>query len=265
MTEATLWFDPGLLDLVKSKATSHPFAMSWFGRRSVKDLIESVGIPHVEVDLILVNREPVDFAYIVLPGDKLEVYGDSRNSGRSDCTGLKFIFPGEPRFVCDVHLGKLTRRLRLLGFDVDYRSQRGDRHLAWISDRESRYLLTRDLHLLMRRAVHGGVLIRSHQVDHQLTQVWQRFDLQLHCKPFSRCLSCNGMLKPLHFSSKEENQYQERIPAAVKQWCRDFKVCAACDKVYWPGTHYQRLEACIQKIYPRWPISPSGEASGTKE
>lgn len=265
MTEATIWFDPLLVDLVKKEVTRFPFSLRWSGRRSVKDLIESLGVPHVEVDLILVNREPVDFTYLVSASDHLEVYGEHKGAGRSDTGSLRFLYPGEPRFICDVHLGKLARRLRLLGFDVNYRSQQDDEQLARISAEESRYLLSRDLQLLKRRVVCGGVFIRSQDVDQQLEQVCRRLELKSYFKPFSRCLSCNGLLKPLDLSTIEKNHYIARIPAGVKQWCHEYKICTSCDKIFWPGTHYQRLVAWVQKTFPQWPSSQSSESADSKE
>lgn len=265
MAEATLWFDPDFQDLLKKIPAGKSFPFQWCGRRSIKDLIESMGIPHVEVGLILVNQQPVNFDYVVLSADAVEVYADCRKAGRADIKGLRVTCPGIPRFVCDVHLGQLARRLRLLGFDVKYLPGRHDQELALISFNERRFLLTRDLQLLKRGLVERGVFIRSQDTAQQLSQVCQRLELQQYFKPFSRCLSCNGELHRLDIGQPEKGHYLDSIPLKVRQWCKEYKVCTSCDKIYWPGTHFKRLLAWVRMVFPDWQPDSSGKWQDNEE
>jgi len=214
--------------------------ISFQGKRSVKDLIESLGIPHVEVDLILVNSESVDFQYLVKDGDLISVYPvfekfDIRNITKLRSTPLRRV-----SFVLDVHLAKLARKLRLLGFDVDYSSHRDDEELAVISQKENRILLTRDKQLLMRRIIERGLYVRNQDPEEQVVEIIKRLDLKNECKPFTRCMKCNGIIKFFDYK-KHENIIKETIPSGVKSWCNEYYQCETCNHIYWKGSHYDKL------------------------
>ncbi len=217
-------------------------------RRSVKDLIESLGVPHVEVDLILVNGESVDFTYIIREGDRISVYPEFERLDISSVTRLRPAGLREPRFVLDVHLRKLARRLRMLGFDVDYQKHRDDPELAEISQREKRILLTRDRQLLMRRNVDRGFMVRNTDPEKQVIEVLERLDLWKKIEPFRRCTECNGMVKPLPVGSDRFEKEKSRIPAGVISWCDEYYICDWCGKIYWKGSHYEKMKAMIEKI-----------------
>lgn len=211
--------------------------------RSVKDLIESQGIPHTEVDLILVNGESADFNRLVSDGDDVTVYPvfesfDIHAVSRLQRPPLRSI-----RFVADVHLGKLVRRLRLLGFDCLHNPEWNDPVLAAISQRENRILLTRDRGLLMRSAVQHGIFIRSDRSMDQVVQVLQRLDLFDDIKPWSRCLNCNGNLEPV-----PREEVRADVPAFTYRHMEDFRRCQACGKVFWRGSHWPKLQHFIDKV-----------------
>jgi len=222
------------------------------GRRSVKDLIESMGVPHVEVDLILVNGKPADFSYIVNDDDKISVYPESESSGISGVTGLRLSPLIETRFVLDVHLRKLARNMRLLGFDADYADGRDDPVLAEISARENRILLTCDRQLLMRKIVSRGIIIRSRDPDVQIIEVIERLHLHNFISPFIRCIECNGILESINMLSPEFNKEGSEIPEGVLSWCKEFFRCTSCRRIYWKGSHYDRLSLKIEKIMKRF-------------
>jgi uncharacterized protein with PIN domain len=210
---------------------------------SVKDTIEALGVPHTEVDLILVNGESVDFAYLLQNGDKISVYPVFETI---DITSLLRVRPQplrEIRFVLDVHLGKLANHLRMFGFDTWYRNDYEDAQLAEISCREKRILLTRDMGLLKRSMVTYGYFLRETNPKRQLREILRRFDLFRAIAPFERCISCNGLVH-----SVDKHEISEQVPADTLQFYERFYRCDCCKKVYWKGSHYQKMHQFVQEI-----------------
>ncbi len=216
------------------------------GRRSVKDLIESFNIPHVEVDLILINGKPEDFDYIPGTGDRISVYPvfESLNIEGISKTGKTPL--RNPKFILDVHLGKLCRLLRLLGFDTDYDNRRDDPELAKTSRTEERILLTRDRGLLKRKIVSRGILIRSSDPMEQALQILDRLDIRSMVNPFSRCSSCGRILESVSGESIKMEECLRRVPPGVSGWCRDFTICPNCRQIFWKGSHREKLEEKIK-------------------
>lgn len=237
-----------LNDFLKRFPKKQDIPYDFIGRRSVKDLIESFGVPHVEVDLILVNGHSKGFDYIVQDGDRISVYPVFERFRIDSLTLLRDGSLRESRFVLDVHLGTLARYLRLLGFDVDYEKDRGDPELADISARERRILLTRDRQLLMRRIVDRGMILRNTDPFLQVVEVLERLDLWEDVQPFNRCLMCNGAIRQLVVDSEAWDQFQSEIPPGVKSWCDVYYRCEGCGRLYWSGSHYNRMVALIERI-----------------
>lgn len=211
--------------------------------RSIKDLIESIGIPHTEVDHILVNGVPVYFDYQVESGDQISVYPISQSP---DISPLKHCQPDAltvPRFVLDVHLGRLAAYLRMSGFDTLYRNDYDDPELADISANENRILLTCDRLLLMRRQVNYGYFVRARQPQIQLQEIVSHFDLYDRIEPFSRCMSCNGRTQMVEKDSIKD----QLLPKTIKYYDEFFQ-CGDCNKIYWKGSHYQKMQVMIDKI-----------------
>ncbi len=203
---------------------------------SVKDLIESFGVPHTEVDLVLVNSESVRFDYRVRDGDRISVYPVFESLDISPVMKLRPEPLRKIRFVLDVHLGKLARYLRLLGFDTIYRNDIDDPELADISRTEHRILLTRDRNLLKRKVVSHGYFVRNIHAEQQVREVVQRFDLAGKTKPFTRCVRCNGLLQGV-----EKSAVLKVLPPRTAAAFETFNQCMSCGKVYWKGSHYSRL------------------------
>lgn len=232
-----------LNDFLPVHRRKQEFQVEFPERRSVKDLIESTGVPHVEVDMILVNGEPVDFDYILRHNDRISVYPVFE---RFDVSGMTPRWQGplrDPRFVCDVHLRPLARYLRLLGFDTDYSPERDDPELADVSHRERRVLLTRDRGLLMRRIVDRGLYVRNRDPDKQLREIMERLQFRNCIDPFSRCMECNGIIERM-----ETEKALERVPPGVASWCREFFRCRECGKIYWKGSHYEKLLERVKSL-----------------
>jgi uncharacterized protein len=220
-------------------------AHSFAERASIKDMIESLGVPHPEVYCIQVNEDYVDFTYIVQDGDKINVYPISAQAATASTITVlvRSPLPSIIRFVLDIHLGKLATSLRLLGFDTLYRNDYDDQELARISSSEARILLTRDKGLLMRSIVTYGYYVRQTNPQQQILEVMQRFDLFNLVSPFRRCLRCNGVLKPV----TKESVIKE-LPETVKLQNNEFHRCQDCAQIYWKGSHYERLQQFIEEV-----------------
>jgi len=209
---------------------------------SVKDTIESFGVPHTEVELIVVNGVSVDFSYQVHDGDRVAVYPVFESL---DVRGELRVRPAvlrDLKFVLDVHLGRLAGYLRMLGFDAWYDNRFEDVELARISSEQERVLLTRDRGLLKYAAVTRGYWLRETDSRRQLAEVLARFDLAASARPFTRCMACNGALQEV---SKEEVRHL--LPARAAHAHERFRQCPQCRRVYWAGSHYRRMRQWIAR------------------
>ena len=227
-----------LNDLLPPHRRQRPLTRRFDVPATVKDMIEAFGVPHTEVDLILVNGSSVDFSRMVADGDRISVYPVFE---AFDITPVLRVRPEplrHPRFVLDVHLGRLARHLRLLGFDASYRNDADDPDLAAVAADEGRILLTRDVGLLKRRSVTHGYYVRSTVPTDQAVEVLDRFDLAGQARPFTRCLACN---EPLEDVAK--TAVAARLPPATRRQHDQFQACPGCQRVYWRGSHHHRLAA----------------------
>jgi len=221
------------------------FAYDFLDVATVKDRIESFGVPHTEVDLILVNGQSVDFTYRVQDADRISVYPVFEAFDIGGLTRLRPEPLRDPRFVLDVHLGRLAAYLRMLGFDALYRNHCADERLAEISREERRILLTRDVGLLKRGSVTHGYYLRATQPRQQLAEAVRRFDLGRLARPFSRCMRCNALLTP---AGKDE--VRQQIPAPVALLQDEFLRCPDCGRAYWKGGHFRRMRQWIDAGCP---------------
>lgn len=210
------------------------------GRQSVKHLIESLGVPHTEVDLVLVNGKPKRFSYIPRNAERVSVYPRFVKLPMPAAIRLQPEDPQILRFSADGHLGQLVRYLRMLGFDTYYRNNVGDAELAEIAEDQQRILLTRDRGLLKRKAIKQGYLIRQRDPRQQLLSVVRRYNLMAISQPFTRCMVCNGKL-----ISVQKEAIMDRLEPKTKVYFQEFKQCAACRKIYWAGSHHAHLCAII--------------------
>jgi uncharacterized protein len=213
-------------------------------KTSVKDVIESCGVPHPEVDLILVDEQTVGFDHTLANDTKVEVFPvENRGTYRTE-KQLQIV--GIVRFVADGHLGSLTRNLRLLGFDVAYGQNADDRQLLEVMVRENRALLTRDRRLLMHAIVRHGYWPRSQNADEQTIEVVRRFDLSELIAPFTRCLRCNA---PLEAAAKAD--IIGKLEPLTKIYYDEFRRCPKCKQIYWSGSHFPKLQRRVEEIRSR--------------
>ena len=243
MFSVHLRFYSELNDFLPRPRRQVTFTHTTNSQASVKDLIESVGVPHTEVDLILVNGESVDFSYRLKGNDRVSVYPVFESM---DIRSLLRVRPEplrETKFVVDIHLGRLAAYLRMLGFDTYYQNNSADEELARISSQEGRILLTRDRGLLKRSLVTHGYCIRETHPRRQLSEILRRFDLFSSARPFRRCMKCNASLAPA-----SRQLVGDQVPPASRDKHEDFQLCPQCNRVYWKGSHYQRMLQFIDRI-----------------
>jgi len=245
--EGSIRFYAELKGFLKGGDIDGEMKYDFFGIRSLKDLIESFGIPHVEVDLILVNGESAGLGRIVENGDRIGVYPIFERFNVRGLSKLRDIPLRETSFVLDVHLGKLAKYLRLFGFDSDYVNDRDDEEILRISNSQERIILTCDRQMLKRCEVMRGMLIKSRKPEEQLVEVLERLDIKEAAKPFSRCTLCNGMLDEITDQREFDMAFGE-LPQRVKTWCKELYICRACGKVYWKGSHYQKMVVFVDCV-----------------
>lgn len=240
--QAWFRFYAGLNDLLPPSLRNREFPQQLTLSDSVKHVIESLGVPHTEVDLIVVNGEPAGWERHLCDGDRISVY-----------PLFAALDPGEfrlqppplslPAFVADGHLGRLAAYLRMLGLDTAYDRDAGDEALAMVSAAEDRILLTRDVGLLKRRNVIRGYLVRSHHPMQQLAEVTLRYGLLRHEAPFSRCMECNGRLQ-----AAERSEVEDLLPPHTRATKDVFSRCERCQKVFWRGSHHSRMSEWIEQL-----------------
>ena len=230
-----------LNDFVSADRRARRFVHILNGRSSVKDAIEALGVPHPEVDLILVNGTPVGFTYPVQDGDVVAVYPTFQSIDLGDLQRVGAAVPEPIRFVVDVHLRKLASLLRLTGFDAIVLEN--DVQIADAAASDARVVLTRDRQLLKRNAIGHGYWIRNTDPQAQFTELVQQFDLACRARPFTRCLCCNGLLQSV---SKEA--VAAGLPPRTRDVFDEFHRCCGCYRIYWRGSHYQRLSRLLPRL-----------------
>jgi len=218
----------------------------FFGSPAVKDAIEALGVPHVEVDLIIADGRSVDFSHRLRDGERIAVYPVFESIDISPLARLQGRPLRSPSFITDVHLGKLTRLLRLLGFDTAHGAGLDDAGIVKRAVAEGRIILTRDRDLLKRSAVTHGYWVRSPYPLEQAREVVRRFDLYGQVRVFTRCPACNGSIVPV-----DKEEVIDRIPPRTAAWLDRYYRCQGCGKTYWKGTHYPRLKEIIDSILDR--------------
>lgn len=208
---------------------------------AIKDAIEAIGIPHPEVDVILVNDQPVPFYYSLSHFDNVKVYPAHFIKGyEQQSLTIKL---SANKFVLDVHLGKLAGEMRMLGFDTVYQNNYDDVTIASIAKEQDRVVLTRDINLLKHKIIQSGYWLRSQITEKQLAEVINKFDLAENINPFTRCIACNGLISPIDKSS-----VIGKVPVEAERYFNDFFQCNNCKRIYWKGSHYDRMLGKIKKL-----------------
>ncbi|NOQ61309.1 Mut7-C RNAse domain-containing protein [Mycolicibacterium fortuitum] len=214
--------------------------------QTVKDVLEATGIPHTEIDLILVNGDPVSFEHRPAVGDRIAVYPMFEALDIGSTARLRPEPLRHPRFVVDVNLGRLARLLRVLGFDVWWSSAADDQTLADISLDQQRILLTRDRGLLKRRTITHGLFVHSQHPEEQTLEVLRRLDLRRRIKPFTRCVRCNGQL-----AAVAKDEVIDQLEPLTRRYYDEFSQCPECGRIYWAGSHFEKLSRLVDRLLER--------------
>ena len=230
MTIARFQFSADLERFLRADHRGRLFAYACARAASLKNAIEALGVPHTEVGAVLVNGEPATLQRTVREGDLVEVLAPPPTES------------GAALFVADAHLGGLARFLRMLGFDTAHAPAISDDEIRRLARDEHRIVLTRDRDLLKCRDVLRGRYVRALKPEAQLAEVAERYRLAERARPFTRCLHCNLPLAPV-----EKAAVAHRLPPQVAALHQSFTHCAGCDRVYWPGSHYARMRAALEK------------------
>ncbi len=232
-----------LNDFLPAPLRGSPISLRLNRRTSIKDMIESLGIPHTEVDAIVVNGKAVHFSYILQPQDLISVYPAFSSLDTLNENKLRPPLTNGYRFVLDCHLGKLAKYLRQLGFDTLYENNFDDEELAHISSVEQRILLTRDRNLLKRSIIDYGYFVRHDAPRQQLDEVIRRYTLQDKFTPFGLCSRCNGTI-----SSVRKSDIIERLELKTRQYYDRFYQCNSCSQLYWEGSHFDNMRKLIKHL-----------------
>ena len=225
-----------LNDFLPEEQRQVSFSVGFSGNPAVRDTIQAIGVPHTAIDLILVDGRSVDFTHRLTGGERVAVYPEFE---RLDITPLQRLRPRPLRrtcFVVDVHLGKLARYLRMLGFDAAYDPDGRDAEIIDMSLADKRIILTRDLGILKQNRVTHGYWLRQHQPIRQLQEVLCALDLHGQMRPFTRCMECNGKISPV-----DRHSIRGEIDENIWRRFQEFAQCQGCKRIYWKGSHYQRM------------------------
>jgi uncharacterized protein with PIN domain len=243
MAQAELRFYEELNDFLAPELRRRTFPHTFDRRTSIKDMIESFGVPHTEIDVILVNSRSVDFSHIVQDGDRISVYPVFESLDISPLLRLRPAPLRNPAFVLDSNLGRLARYLRLLGFDCLYRNDFDDATVADLASREQRIVLTRDRALLQRKLITRGFFVRADRPREQVREVLARLDLYRQVQPYTRCTRCNGLLQ-----DAQKQDIEHRLEPKTRRYFDRFRQCTQCGQVYWQGSHHARAQRLIEEL-----------------
>lgn len=153
----------------------------------------------------------------------------------------------EARFIVDMNVGKLARWLRMIGYDALFINGIDDDRLIDIALAEERVVLTKDTQIMRRRVVTSGrlkvVLIEKDNPKEQLYQVVKTLSLDWQSGQFTRCLECNQKLVP-----RTQEEVKELVPPYVFRTQNQYMQCPSCLRVYWRGTHWQRMRGELERL-----------------
>jgi uncharacterized protein with PIN domain len=240
---ATFRFYEELNDFIARPLRRKSFSCACPPAATAKHMIETLGVPHTEVELILVNGESVGFARILEDGDRVAIYPKFEALDIRPLLAIR----AEPlrtiHFIADAHLGGLAQLLRLAGFDTLYDNHYADAAIEALALAEKRIVLTRDRELLKRRTITHGCYVRSLKPKAQLSEIFGRLDLAGSARPFRLCLACNAPLRHI-----DKHEVADRAPEGVLQRHTQFVTCDICHRVFWEGSHWKQMRALIEAV-----------------
>ena len=212
-------------------------------RASIKDIIESLHVPHTEIFTITTGGRELSFSHIPGAGEKISL--QSFPDG-VDVTRPTFLRPTPlPNvvFSVDINVGRLARLLRMAGVDTWYDPQLTEKELATRSAAHGRILLSRNRDLLQRKCITWGRLVRAEIPEQQLAEIIALYGLHRHIAPFSRCLECNALLQPV-----DKSAILDRLEPLTRKYYHSFKRCPDCNRIYWQGSHHRRMQKIFRHL-----------------
>ncbi|MGA7179312.1 MAG: Mut7-C RNAse domain-containing protein [Thiobacillaceae bacterium] len=245
MVTATFRFYEELNDFLAPDRRKREFTCPCARAATTKHMIEALGVPHTEVELILVNSESADFNRILQDGDRVAVYPRFEAMDVTPMLRVRERPLRETRFVADSHLGGLAHMLRMLGFDTLYDNHFHDDDIVAIAEQDGRIVLTRDRELLKRRTITHGCYLHALKTEEQLREIVERLDLARSARPFALCLHCNAPLHPVDKAS-----VFDRLPPKVQANYERFSTCDMCGRVFWEGSHWRNMRRVLNHLLP---------------
>jgi uncharacterized protein with PIN domain len=209
---------------------------------SVKDIVESFGVPHTEVGRLTVDGRDISFSCPGSDHDRVDVYPLCPPVDVLTQTLLRPEPLAGITFAVDVNVGKLASLLRMAGFDTFYQNYISDGELIEVAVQEKRIVLSRDKDLLKRKELLFGYLVRESCPEKQLAEVVHLFGIKEQLQPLSRCMRCNGLLQPV-----EKEQILDQLEPLTKKYYTSFRQCRSCHNIYWPGSHRDKMLILLKK------------------
>jgi uncharacterized protein with PIN domain len=232
-----------LNDLLAAERRGRSFVESLPETSTIGDVVTAIGVPPAEIDLVLVDGKSVGLDHTLIGGERVAVFPVFERFDVSPVIRLRDRPLRRIHFVADVHLGALARYLRMIGFDTVYSPDLLDGQIIMIALEENRIILSRDQELLKNRAVTHGYLVRHTRPQHQIQEIVEALHLADQMEPFSRCIRCNGALKPVAAGA-----IADHVPPNVLASFQEYTRCEHCSRVYWKGSHYERMSRFIQQL-----------------
>ena len=242
MVTARFRFYEELNDFLAPKRRGREFGWPCARAATTKHMIEALGVSHTEVELVLVNGESVGFGSLLCIGDRV-AYPKFEAFSITPLLRVGGHALREPRFVADAHLGGLARLLRMMGFDTLYDNHFRDEEIERIAGMQERIVLTRDRELLKRRGITHGCYVHALGSGPQLREIIDRLDLARTSRPFTLCLNCNTPLRAI-----DKALVASTLPPNVRERYERFSVCDVCQRVFWEGSHWQRMRAMVDDL-----------------
>lgn len=243
MVTATFRFYEELNDFLPPARRRLAFDARCARAATTKHMIEALGVPHTEVELVLVNGESVGFDRVLKDGDRVAVYPKFEALDITPLLRVRERPLRVIRFVADAHLGGLANLLRMAGFDTLYDNNFHDAEIEAIAAAEGRIVLTRDRELLKRRSITHGCYVRALKSARQFAEIFDRLDLARSAKPFTLCLRCNTPLRPI-----DKATVAPGLPPSVRERYERFTICDRCHGVFWEGSHWRRMCVLLRDV-----------------
>ncbi len=241
-----LTFRGDTLDLLRRTPDANGTIIYPLSRRaSIKDIFEGLGLPHTEVSRIILSRQEQTFEKIVLNGEHYEIHPLTSAMPPTMASTLRPIPLANYSFLVDINVGRLAGLLRIAGIDTEaVEPESTDSNTVQRAIDEKRILLTRNRDILKQRRLVFGRLVRSENPDDQLREIVDLYRLQNRLLPFTRCIACNGLLNEV-----PKDAIIDRLLPLTKKYYTLFSQCAACGKIYWRGSHHDRMTDKLEKIF----------------